>query len=57
MTDRIELLDDDAGDDEALARAIEASDADPRVAPHAEVRAWLMRLSEGEFGAPPPEPR
>jgi hypothetical protein len=41
----------------ALAAAIADSDADPRTVPHEEVRAWLLRLAEGEFGAPPPEPR
>lgn len=41
----------------ALAAAIADLDADPRTVPHEEVRAWLLRLAEGEFGAPPPEPR
>ena len=51
--------DDDQGAAEvqALAAAVAESDADPRTAPHAEVRAWLMRLAEGELDAPPPEPR
>ncbi len=41
---------------EALAIAIAESDADPRVVPHSEVRAWLMRLANGEFDAAAPEP-
>ncbi len=41
----------------ALAAAIAESDADPRTVPHEAVRAWLLRLAEGEFNAPPPEPR
>jgi len=53
------LIDDDeeAEEAQALASAIAESDADPRTAPHGEVRAWLLRLANGEFDAPPPEPR
>ena len=40
----------------ALAKAISESDADPRAAPHEAVRAWLLRLADGEFDAPSPEP-
>ncbi len=43
-------------DNEDLAEAIAESDADPRTAPHEEVRAWLLRLANGEFNVPPPEP-
>ena len=48
------LTEDDEGEAEtrALATTIDMSDADPRVASHAEVRAWLLRLAEGEFDAP-----
>jgi hypothetical protein len=49
--------DDVAAEAQALAEAIAKSDADPRSAPHEEVRAWLLRLAEGEFDAAPPEPR
>ncbi len=49
--------DEDAAEAQALAAAIAESDADPRTAPHEEVRAWLLRLANGEFDAPPPEPR
>jgi hypothetical protein len=48
---------DDEEEAQALAAAIAESDADPRTAPHGEVRAWLLRLANGEFDAPPPEPR
>lgn len=48
---------EDADETQALAAAIAESDADPRTAPHEEVRAWLLRLAEGDFDAPPPEPR
>ena len=49
--------DEAAAEAEALAAAIAASDADPRTVPHEEVRAWLLRIANGEFDAPPPEPR
>ena len=53
-----EIEDEEAeAETRALAAAVAASDADPRTAPHEEVRAWLLRLAEGEFDAPPPEPR
>jgi plasmid stabilization system protein ParE len=49
--------DEDAAEAQALAAAIAESDADPRSAPHDEVRAWLLRIANGDFDAPPPEPR
>ncbi len=49
--------DEDADEAQALAAAIAGSDADARTAPHEEVRAWLLRLANGDFDAPPPEPR
>ncbi len=51
------LIEDDEAEARALAASIAESDADPRTAPHAEVRAWLLRLAQGEFDAPAPEPR
>jgi hypothetical protein len=52
------LVDDeeDTAEARALALAIAESDADPRTVPHDEVRAWLLRLANGEFDSPPPEP-
>jgi hypothetical protein len=49
--------DKDAAEAQALAAAIAESDADPRTAPHEEVRVWLLRLANGEFDAATPEPR
>jgi len=46
--------DEDAAEAQALAAAIAVAEADPRRVPHEDVRAWLMRLAEGEFDAPPP---
>jgi hypothetical protein len=56
MTTPIPLIEDDEAEARALAAAVADSDADPRTAPHEAVRAWLLRLAEGEFDAPPPEP-
>jgi hypothetical protein len=47
---------DDIAEAQALATAIAESDADPRTAPHEDVRTWLLRLANGAFDAPPPEP-
>lgn len=59
MTRSAPLTEDDetAAEAHALAAAIAESDADPRTAPHEEVRAWLLRLAQGDFEAPPPETR
>ncbi len=59
MSNPVALIEDDeeAAEARALAAAIAESDADPRTAPHEDVRAWLLRLANGEFDAPPPEPR
>ena len=59
MTSPAPLIEDDevGAEAQALAAAVAESDADPRTVPHEEVRAWLLRLAEGEFDAPPPEPR
>ncbi len=57
MSDRLSLVDDDEAEAVALAAAVAESDTDPRTAPHQEVRAWLLRLCEGEFEAPPPQCR
>jgi len=55
------LIPDEAEDPEvaaeraALEAAIAESLADPSPdIPHAEVRAWLLRMAAGEFDAEPP---
>ena len=55
----IPVIEDDEAEAEmrALAAAIAVAEADPRRVPHEAVRAWLLRLANGEFGVPPPEPR
>jgi hypothetical protein len=54
---RLMVDEEEAAEAEALAAAVADSDADLRVAPHDEVRAWLLRIAAGEFDAPPPQPR
>ena len=56
MTDHTNITADDDAEAEALAQAIAASDADPRVVPHDQVRAWLLRLAQGDFDVAPPKP-
>ena len=48
------LDDDEAAELAALEAAIAKAQADPRRIPHEEVRAWLLRLAEGDFDAPRP---
>ena len=48
---------DEAAEVAALTVAVAESDADPRVIPHAEMRAWLLELADGNFSAPPPVAR
>jgi hypothetical protein len=59
MATPVPLIEDDEVEAEArvLAASIAESDADPRTVPHEEVRAWLLRLAQGEFDALPPKPR
>ena len=56
MTNPYPTLDEDEAEAQALAAAIAESDTDPRTVPHKRVRAWLMRLANGEFDVPHPEP-
>lgn len=37
-----------------LEAAVAEARADPRYVTHEDMRAWLLRLSQGEFNAPPP---
>ncbi len=38
----------------ALKAAVAQSDADPRVVPHDDMHAWLLKLAGGKFDAPAP---
>jgi hypothetical protein len=57
MMHPVPLADDDEAEARALAAAAAAAEADSRRVPHEKVRAWLLRLADGEFDAPPPELR
>ena len=37
-----------------LEAAVAEARADPRYVTHEDMRAWLLRLSQGEFDTPPP---
>jgi hypothetical protein len=51
-------LDDEEAERLALEAAVTEARADPRPSiPHAEVRAWLLKLAAGEFDAEPPGTR
>lgn len=52
-----EIEDEEAAETALLLEAIREADADPRIVPHEEMRAWLLRIAAGEFDAEPPEPR
>ena len=41
----------------ALAAALAVAEADPLRVQHEDVRAWLLRLANGELDAAPPTPR
>lgn len=48
-------------DTEAERRLLEAAvaeaEADQRYVTHEDMRAWLLRLAQGDFNAPPPDLR
>jgi hypothetical protein len=47
-------LDEDAAELAALTAAVVEAQADTRSIPHSEVRAWLIEIAAGNFGAPKP---
>lgn len=49
--------DDATAEADALAVAVAEARADVRAVPHADVRAWLLEVAEGNFDAIPPEAR
>jgi hypothetical protein len=50
-------LDDDAAEATGLLAAVARSRANAQGVPHEDMRAWLLKIAEGEFDAPPPVPR
>ena len=49
-------LNDDDAETAALTAAVEKARADRRQVPHEKVRAWLLRIADGDFAAEPPTP-
>jgi predicted transcriptional regulator len=50
-------IDDEAAETAALAEAVAQAWADRRSIPHSEVRAWLLEIAAGNFGARQPSAR
>jgi hypothetical protein len=48
---------DDDAETALLAASVAEARADKRGVPHAEMRGWLLKIADGDFNAPPPEPR
>lgn len=50
-------FDEEAAEREALAAAVAEARANPLSIPHEDMRAWLLRIADGDFSAEPPKPR
>jgi hypothetical protein len=57
MKDAQHTTDVEADEACALRAAVDRAKGDRRSVPHAEVRAWLLRIAAGDTDAPPPVPR
>lgn len=57
MNDHPTQSDENQAETRLLAAAVAAAEANPARIPHEDVRAWLLRLANGEFSAPKPQPR
>jgi hypothetical protein len=57
-SNKIDIEDDeDAAETALLAAAVAVARASELKVPHEEMRAWLLKLAEGDFAATPQEPR
>jgi Fe-S-cluster formation regulator IscX/YfhJ len=54
MTSNPAVTNDAEAERQLLEAAVAEARADPRYVPHEDMRAWLLKLSQGEFDAPPP---
>jgi hypothetical protein len=54
---QMSIEEEDEAEAALLAAAVAEARADPRAVPHDEVAAWLLRIANGEFDAPPPVAR
>jgi hypothetical protein len=50
-------FDEEAAEREALAAAVAEARANPLGIPHEDMRAWLLKIADGDFTAEPPKPR
>jgi hypothetical protein len=48
---------DEAAEAAALEQAVGEGRADRRGVPHAEMKAWLLKIAQGDLNAEPPKPR
>jgi len=46
--------DEEAAELAALTAAVKEARLDASSVPHAEMRAWLLEIAQGNFDAPPP---
>jgi HSP20 family molecular chaperone IbpA len=49
--------DDDVAETALLAAAMAGARASELKVPHEDMRAWLLKLADGDVSAKPPEPR
>ena len=50
-------IDDESAEAEALEAAVAEARADRRGVAHEDMRAWLLKIAEGDFDTEPPEAR
>ncbi len=50
-------IDEDSAETALLAAAVTAARVSELKVPHVEMRAWLLKLADGDFAATAPEPR
>jgi hypothetical protein len=50
-------IDDETVETAALTAAVALARDDRLGVPHGEMRAWLLRVADGDVTAPPPRPR
>ncbi len=50
-------IDDETAEAVALEAAVAEARVDRRGVPHDQMRAWLLQVADGHFGAEPPEAR
>jgi len=57
-SNKIDIEDDeDVAETALLAAAVAGARASELKVPHEDMRAWLLKLADGDFSSTPPEPR